>query len=292
MPKAESNPKSIQVVQSRRQLGQIMRSCRRHPDQTVGLVPTMGALHAGHLSLVEASTNQCDVTIVTIFVNPAQFGPNEDLSRYPQRFQEDLAALSEYPVEIVFAPTQKEMYPPDFSTYVDPPQVAQALEGRFRPNHFQGVATIVLKLFHLIPADISFFGQKDYQQSLVIRHMIRDLDLPMRVVVCPTVRDGDGLAMSSRNSYLSPDERKQALALSQSLKWAAQHAADGERRSAVLMSGMRHLFEEYGVTEIDYIALVDPDTLQEVDRVQGTTLAAVAAHIGETRLIDNCFIEP
>ena len=292
MPKAESNPKSIQVVQSRRQLGQIMRSCRRHPDQTVGLVPTMGALHAGHLSLVEASTNQCDVTIVTIFVNPAQFGPNEDLSRYPQRFQEDLAALSEYPVEIVFAPTQKEMYPPAFSTYVDPPQVAQALEGRFRPNHFQGVATIVLKLFHLIPADISFFGQKDYQQSLVIRHMIRDLDLPMRVVVCPTVRDGDGLAMSSRNSYLSPDERKQALALSQSLKWAAQHAADGERRSAVLMSGMRHLFEEYGVTEIDYIALVDPDTLQEVDRVQGTTLAAVAAHIGETRLIDNCFIEP
>ena len=166
------------------------------------------------------------------------------------------------------------------------------MEGRFRPNHFQGVATIVLKLFHLIPADISFFGQKDYQQSLVIRHMIRDLDLPMRVVVCPTVRDGDGLAMSSRNSYLSPDERKQALALSQSLKWAAQHAADGERRSAVLISGMRHLFEEYGVTEIDYIALVDPDTLQEVDRVQGATLAAVAAHIGETRLIDNCFIEP
>ena len=243
----------MQVVQSRQQLGQIMRSCRRHPDQIVGLVPTMGALHAGHLSLVEASASQCDVTVVTIFVNPAQFGPHEDLSRYPQRFQEDLAALSDYPVEIVFAPTQEEMYPPGSSTQVDPPQVAQALEGRFRPNHFQGVATIVLKLFHLIPADISFFGQKDYQQSLVIRHMIRDLDLPMRVVVCPTVRDGDGLAMSSRNSYLSPDERKQALALSQSLKWAAQHAVDGERRSAALVSGMRHLFDEYGVTEIDYI---------------------------------------
>jgi len=281
----------MQVVQSRQQLGQIMRSCRRHPDQIVGLVATMGALHAGHLSLVEASASQCDVTVVTIFVNPAQFGPHEDLSRYPQRFQEDLAALSDYPVEIVFAPTQEEMYPPGSSTQVDPPQVAQALEGRFRPNHFQGVATIVLKLFHLIPADISIFGQKDYQQSLVIRHMIRDLDLPMRVVVCPTVRDGDGLAMSSRNSYLSPDERKQALALSQSLKWAAQHAVDGERRSAALVSGMRHLFDEYGVTEIDYIALVDPDTLQEVDRVQGTTLAAVAAHVGKTRLIDNCLIE-
>ena len=182
------------MVQSRQQLGQIMRSCRRHPDQIVGLVPTMGALHAGHLSLVEASTSQCDVTVVTIFVNPAQFGPNEDLSLYPQRFQEDLTALSDYPVEIVFAPTQEEMYPPGFSTHMDPPQVAHALEGHFRPNHFQGVATIVLKLFHLIPADISFFGQKDYQQSLVIRHMIRDLDLPMRVVVCPTVRDGDGAA--------------------------------------------------------------------------------------------------
>ena len=190
--------------------------------KTVGLVPTMGALHEGHLSLVRRARGECDVVIATIFVNPAQFGPSEDFSRYPRTIERDLELLAAEGCDLVFVPPQEEVYPSDFSTFVEPPAVALPLEGRFRPGHFRGVATVVLKLFNLIPANVAYFGQKDYQQALVIQHMVRDLNLPIKIAVCPIVREPDGLALSSRNRYLSTAEREQALALSRTLQLAEQ----------------------------------------------------------------------
>ena len=259
--------------------------------KTIGLVPTMGALHAGHLSLVAASRQQCDATIVTIFVNPTQFVGGEDFEAYPRNISQDLKLLGQHEVDLVFIPAQDEMYPAGSSTLVLPPEVAQPLEGLCRPNHFHGVATIVLKLFHMIPADVVYFGQKDYQQTLVVRQMVADLRISMRIVVCPTVREADGLALSSRNVYLNEHQREQALALSHSLQVASQLVQAGQRDSAVIISKMRQVFADAGVARIDYIALVDPETLAEVRQVNEPTVAAVAAHVGDARLIDNQLLE-
>ncbi|MEE2825253.1 MAG: pantoate--beta-alanine ligase [Planctomycetota bacterium] len=264
----------------------------RAAGKTIGLVPTMGALHAGHLSLVAASCQQCDVTIVTIFVNPTQFIGGEDFEAYPRNVPQDLKLLGQHEVDLVFIPTQDEMYPTGSSTLVQPPDVAQPLEGLCRPNHFHGVATIVLKLFHMIPADVAYFGQKDYQQTLVVRQMVADLRISMRIEICPTVRESDGLALSSRNTYLNKHQREQALALSHSLQVASQLVQTGDRESASIISKMRQVFADAGVARIDYIALVDPDTLAEVRQVNEPTLAAVAAHVGDARLIDNQLLEP
>jgi pantoate--beta-alanine ligase len=260
----------------------------RAAGRRVGVVPTMGALHAGHLSLVEAANRECGITVVTIFVNPTQFAPHEDFAKYPRTLEADLAKLATVGADVVFAPSNDEMYPAGFSTYVDPPKVAQPLEGVCRPEHFRGVATIVLKLFLAVPADAAFFGHKDYQQSLVIRHMIDDLNVPVEVRVMPTVREPDGLAMSSRNAYLGADERRRALSLSRSLKLAAQMVEQGECSAGVVRRRMHEALQDGGVDRIDYATIVHPETLAELDRLDGEAIALIAAHVGPTRLIDNC----
>jgi pantoate--beta-alanine ligase len=254
----------------------------------VGLVPTMGALHAGHLSLVEAANRECGFTVVTIFVNPAQFGPREDFARYPRALEADLEKLASVRVDAVFAPNNEEMYPPGFSTCVEPPDVARLWEGTCRPGHFRGVTTIVLKLFNAVPADAAYFGHKDYQQSAVIRRMVQDLNVPIEIRVMPTVREPDGLAMSSRNVYLSPEERRRALSLSQALKLAEQLALDGERDAAFIRRRMHEKLQSGGVDRIDYATIVDPETLIELEQLDGPAIALIAAHVGKTRLIDNC----
>jgi pantoate--beta-alanine ligase len=264
----------------------------RAAGQSIGLVPTMGALHQGHLELVRRSTEECDRTVVTIFVNPTQFGPGEDFSRYPRTLNQDLELLSGFPVDLVFTPSQQELYPPGFSTYVHPPELAATLEGTHRPGHFRGVATVVLKLFHILPASTAYFGQKDYQQLSVIRRMVRDLDVPIVIQGCPTVRESDGLAMSSRNRYLSADQRPAALGLYSALQSAQQMLQAGERGAAALEGEMREVLFRHGVDEIDYARVVDAETLAEIDLVQTTAVALIAAKVGNTRLIDNLLLVP
>jgi pantoate--beta-alanine ligase len=262
----------------------------RAAGKSIGLVPTMGALHEGHLSLVQASLADCDYTVVTIFVNPTQFGPQEDFLEYPRTLEADLDALTQCGADLVFAPSNAEMYPADFSTYVEPPRVAEPLEGQCRPGHFRGVTTIVLKLFNLVQADIAYFGQKDYQQCLVIRQMARDLEVPTEIRMCPIVRESDGLAMSSRNRYLTENERRQSLALWHSLELAKRRFARGERDGDVVGQEMRKLLADAGIKRIDYVALADPETLEPVRDLEASTMALIAAHVGDTRLIDNCRI--
>ncbi len=259
----------------------------RVAGKTIGLVPTMGALHAGHMSLVERSRRECDYTVATIFVNPTQFGPNEDFSRYPRTLDADLTLLANASVDLVFAPDTAEMYPAGNSTLVEVGQVSEPLEGQFRPGHFRGVSTIVLKLFQLIPADVAYFGQKDFQQSLVIRRMVEDLNLPIAIRVCPIVREPDGLAMSSRNRYLSLDERRRALALSQSLQVARELVRRGTQDPAVILRAMSNTIAAAGGIRVDYVTLVNPQTLEPVTKVDRPTAALVAAWVGITRLIDN-----
>jgi pantoate--beta-alanine ligase len=278
-----------QLIDHPRAMYDFVRAAQR-TGKRVGVVPTMGALHAGHLSLAEASKKSCDVTVVTIFVNPTQFGPNEDFAKYPRTLDSDLAALEPLGVDAVFVPQNDVMYPPGYSTFVDPPKVSELWEGRFRPGHFRGVATVVLKLFNACPADVAFFGAKDYQQTLVVRHMVQDLNLPIDIQVLPTLREPDGLAMSSRNRYLSASERATALTLSQSLQLAADLVAAGERRAAAVLARMHELFVQAGITQVDYIALADPETLQPVEQLDRPVVALIAARVGTTRLIDNRLI--
>lgn len=263
----------------------------RREGRSIGVVPTMGALHQGHLSLVEASVSKCDLTVVTIFVNPTQFGAGEDFGKYPRDLDADLVRLATVSDDVVvFAPSVDVIYPADHDTQVIVGAVARPFEGRCRPGHFAGVATIVLKLFQLVPADLAFFGQKDYQQALVIQRMVADLNVPIRVEVCPTVRDADGLALSSRNQYLSPQQRRQALSLSRSLQLAADLVAEGQDDAQVVLRRMRELIQQTGDVRIDYVALADPDTLQPVSRIDRPVVALLAVHIGPARLIDNAII--
>ena len=261
----------------------------RRAGQTVGVVPTMGALHAGHVSLVDAASRECDLTIVTIFVNPTQFGPGEDFGKYPRRLAEDLELLSGHGAQLVFAPSTESMYAAGHATHVEVAGPALPLEGVFRPGHFRGVATIVLKLFHLVQPDRAYFGRKDYQQSLVVRQMVRDLDLPIHVEVCPTVREADGLALSSRNQYLSIEERERALAISKSLRLAARLVGEGTRDAPTVIARMQEVLRGSNL-EIEYVALADPDTLEPRAVVDRPTVALIAARVGKTRLIDNEFI--
>lgn len=258
----------------------------------VGLVPTMGALHEGHLSLVRAAKAQCDAVAVSIFVNPLQFGPREDLARYPRSFERDSEMLAKEDVDFLFAPSTEEMYPPGAVTWVEVEGLSQKLCGGSRPGHFRGVATVVSKLFHIVEPDLAFFGQKDAVQAAIIRRMVRDLNFRIEVVVCPIVREPDGLAMSSRNVYLSPQERQQALALHRSLMEVQKRFDQGERRAAPLIdAGKQALAQEKGA-RLDYLAIVDPDTLDPVVEIRTPALAAVAAFIGGTRLIDNILLSP
>jgi pantoate--beta-alanine ligase len=286
-----SAPSPPSIVNSVADLRQIAADVRRR-GKKIGLVPTMGALHEGHLSLVRASQTECDFTVVTIFVNPTQFGPSEDYKKYPRTLEADREALAALGVSLVFAPTKEEVYRSQHATWVEVESVAKPLEGEFRPGHFRGVATIVLKLFNMAGADVAYFGQKDYQQALVIRRMVEDLNVPIRIRVCPTVREPDGLAMSSRNTYLSTDDRRRALVLWKSLCLANELVAGDQRDAATIAERMREMILSAGSAKIDYVALVDPDTMEPVGQIGSKTLAAVAVRFGDTRLIDNCLLEP
>ncbi|MGB6043133.1 MAG: pantoate--beta-alanine ligase [Pirellulales bacterium] len=266
----------------------------RLEGKRIGIVPTMGALHEGHLSLVQQSASQCGLTVVSIFVNPTQFCEGEDFGKYPRDLADDLArlaGLSERGELIVFAPPVEVVYPDGFDTRVIVGAVARPLEGRCRPGHFEGVATVVLKLFQLVPADVAFFGQKDYQQALVIRQMVRDLNLRVQIEVGPTVRDTDGLALSSRNQYLTSEQREQGLSLSRSLKLAADQVRDGERDARKILRSMREVIQSAGDVRIDYVALADPQTLRPVSPIEGPVAALVAVRVGSTRLIDNAILQ-
>lgn len=274
------------VAQSQTRCGQL-----RTAGRSIGVVPTMGALHDGHLSLVRASLAQCDFSVATIFVNPTQFGPHEDLRQYPRTWDADFEQLSQLGVDAVFAPSVEEMYPEGATTVVSPPEIARPLEGKFRPGHFEGVATIVLKLLLAIPADRAFFGQKDYQQSLVVQAMVRDLNCPVQVEVLPIVREPDGLAMSSRNRYLSPTERERALALYRTLQDARKWLEQGERCGETLSRKMKATLQP-AADSIDYAVVVDAQTLTTLTPLSTSTqvVALIAAHVGTTRLIDNLLI--
>lgn len=264
----------------------------RNAGKRIGVVPTMGALHVGHVSLVEACCRESDFTIVTIFVNPTQFGPGEDFQRYPRTLEADLKLLSKHPVDLVFTPAVETMYPAGSATFVDVGPVATLWEGAHRPGHFRGVATIVLKLFNLTAPDVAFFGQKDFQQTLVIKQLVRDLDVPVEIRVCPTIREPDGLAMSSRNAYLSPTQRNQALALSRSLRLAEELVANGERRAETILARMHELLASEAGIAVQYVAIADPQTLASLDEIKQPAIALIAAKVGATRLIDNTWLRP
>jgi len=262
----------------------------RGEDRVLGLVPTMGALHEGHLSLVRAARAACDTVAASIFVNPTQFGPNEDFSKYPRTFDDDCALLERDGVDLIFAPTVEQMYPAGASTFVVVEGVSDRLDGASRPGHFRGVTTVVSKLFHITGPHKAFFGQKDAAQVAILRKMVRDLNFPLQLVVCPIVREADGLALSSRNRYLSAKEREHALVLHRALGKMEEVAASGERSSARLIEAAREILAQEPGVRVDYVAVVDPETLKDVFEVTDGALAAVAAFVGATRLIDNVLL--
>jgi pantoate--beta-alanine ligase len=278
----------MQICDTIAGLRQAIRDRRAQPsNSTLGLVPTMGALHAGHLSLVERARRENPLVAASIFVNPLQFGPNEDLAKYPRTFADDCAQLERAGVDLLFAPTPEEMYASAAATTVDPGAIATRLDGASRPGHFLGVATVVAKLFHIVQPEHAYFGQKDAAQLAVLRQMVRDLNFPVELIACPIVRDSDGLALSSRNRYLSPEERTQALLLSRTLDAVAERIAAGERNAGTLIAAGQALLRQHPEVALDYLALVDPDTLLPVSEAVPGTLVALAAKVGTTRLIDN-----
>jgi len=256
----------------------------------VGFVPTMGALHAGHISLVRAAKAQSDFVVVSIFVNPTQFGPNEDLGKYPRTFEADRKKLEAEGVDLLFAPSVEEMYPAGAVTFVTTEGISDRLDGRSRPGHFRGVTTVVAKLFHIVEPDVAFFGQKDAAQVAIIRRMVRDLMFTVAIVVAPIIREPDGLALSSRNAYLSTGERKQATVLSRALREAEQRYRAGERASARLVEAAREIVLSEPDVRVDYIEVVDRDTLEPVAQAGTGTLVALSAVVGTTRLIDNLLL--
>jgi len=260
--------------------------------KSLALVPTMGALHEGHLSLVRRAKIQCDVIVVSIFVNPAQFGPAEDLARYPRSPEKDLELLRPLDVDVVFAPSNSEIYPPGFATFLDPGQIATVFEGAIRPGHFRGVATVVLKLSNIVRPDVAFFGQKDFQQVVVIRRLVKDLNLPVQIAVCPIVREADGLAKSSRNVYVKAEDRKAALVLSYSLKRAEEMVHAGEADAHKVLEEMRKTFDAEPRAQLDYATIVNPATLEPIDRVFPGSVALLAARLGRVRVLDNLIFGP
>jgi pantoate--beta-alanine ligase len=281
---------SLELISTAQELRQRLAQARA-TGRSVGLVPTMGALHAGHASLVDASRRECGLTVATIFVNPTQFGPHEDFSRYPRTLDADMALLGQHGADLVYLPATEEIYPPGDETLVDVGSVARPLEGICRPGHFQGVATVVLKLFLRVQPDVAFFGRKDYQQSLVVQRLVKDLALPIQIRVCPTIREPDGLALSSRNRYLSADDRQRALALSRALRLAAELVREKKTDARAIEGRMRDELTAAHL-EIDYVVLADPETLAPRERIDRPAVGLIAARVGTTRLIDNELFVP
>jgi len=269
---------------------QVTRQARAE-GRIVGLVPTMGALHEGHLSLVRAAQQQCSPVISSIFVNPAQFGPQEDFTKYPRNMDADRAALEALGVEYLFAPTAAEMYPNGFRTWVQVDGLSDRLEGRSRPGHFRGVCTVVLKLLEIAQPNFAYFGRKDAQQARIIRQMAADLNLDTQIVVCPIVREADGLALSSRNAYLTAGERRAATVLHRALTTAQQEIVRGERDAARLIASLRRVMESEPLASVDYVEIVDADTLEPVVNLRRACLVLLAVFLGRTRLIDNMLVE-
>ncbi len=259
----------------------------RAGGKSIALVPTMGALHAGHVSLIRAARAECSFVAVSIFVNPAQFGPKEDLSRYPRPFDDDVKICTRENVDLVFHPTPTIMYPPSFKTFVEVHDLQDVMCGASRPGHFRGVATVVLKLFNIVQPDVAYFGQKDAQQARLLEQMIRDLDVPVKLKVCPIVREPDGLAMSSRNAYLDAKQRSHATVLHRALQAAWQRIEAGQRDAKSLLRDIRVMIEATPGARIDYVTVVDMDRLQPIEYLKGRVLIAVAVYFGTTRLIDN-----
>lgn len=258
--------------------------------RVVGLVPTMGALHEGHLSLVRSAANECDAVLASVFVNPTQFAPGEDYDRYPRDLRADATLLEAAGADALFAPEVATVYPGDETTTVDVGAIGTTLEGAARPDHFRGVATIVLKLFGIAPADRAYFGQKDYQQTVVVRRMTRDLNVPIEIVVCPIVREPDGVAMSSRNAYLTPDERREAVALVESLRLVERLVGQGEHDAERLRAAVGRHFAQYVRAELEYVDFMENGTLTPVKSVKSGTVAVLAARLGSTRLLDNAVL--
>jgi pantoate--beta-alanine ligase len=273
-------------------IDQVRRAVReaRGRGRKVGLVPTMGAIHEGHASLIRAARGEAGCVVVSIFVNPTQFGPGEDLGRYPRPLEKDMAVCRREGVDVVFTPSAAEMYPDGFATSVHVAGLSEKMCGAFRPGHFDGVCTVVAKLFTIVQPDVAYFGEKDAQQLAIIRRMAADLDLPLEIRGCPLVREPDGLALSSRNAYLSADERRRATALSAALAEAKLALAAGERDAAKVAAAVRRRLEAAAGVEIQYVAVVDPDTLADLARIADKVLVAVAAKVGATRLIDNVLL--
>src|SRR5262249_40102851 len=281
----------MEITNRRQRMSSVARKIRREQDRTVGLVPTMGALHEGHLSLVREARRMCDVVVVTVFVNPTQFGPGEDFEHYPRDLTKDTALLTDYNVEYIFAPPIEEIYPKGFSTYVTVEGLSEQLEGASRPGHFRGVATVVTILLNTVRPDFAFFGQKDAQQALVIRRLVRDLAMDTEIVILPIVREDSGLAISSRNLYLTTDEQKSATVIHRALVQAKAAYKEGERSAGRLADMIRATVESEPRARLDYVTISDAETLERVDRVdERPTLIAIAAYIGKTRLIDNMIL--
>lgn len=267
-----------------------LRKIRKDLPPPVGIVPTMGFLHAGHLSLVEKAAEECRSVVVSIYVNPTQFGPQEDFGSYPRDIPMDLALLEKHGVDLVWIPQSEEMYPPGFQTWVEVDELSRVLEGEKRPGHFKGVATIVTKLFTAVEPDKAYFGQKDAQQTLVIKRLVLDLNLPVEIVVCPTKREDDGLAMSSRNVYLNPDERKSAPVLYRALMAAEVAFSEGESDAKQLRELMLKIIQSEPLATVDYVSCADVETLQELSGPINEALLSLAVRFGNTRLIDNLMI--
>ncbi len=264
-----------------------LRAIRPSLEPRVGFVPTMGYLHEGHLSLVRRARQECQSVVVSIFVNPTQFGPGEDLARYPRDLERDLRLLDPLGVDLLWAPTAEVMYPPGFQTWVEVEGLTRPLEGAARPGHFRGVTTVVAKLFNAVQPQVAYFGQKDAQQAVVVRRMTQDLNFPIEIVVCPTVREADGLAMSSRNVYLDPPQRQAATVLYRALSAARAAYDGGERQAERLRQVMRQVLASEPLAQVQYVSCADYETLEELEQVRGRALLSLAVFIGKTRLIDN-----
>jgi len=280
----------MEVAETIESVRSLVAAARKRGDK-VGLVPTMGALHVGHISLIEAATKDCDFVVVSIFVNPTQFGPGEDLENYPRPFEADLEICRKAGVDVVFAPSPDQMYPAENLAWVTVEKLTSPLCGRGRPTHFRGVTTVCTKLFNIVGPDVAYFGQKDAQQAIVIKRMVADLNMPLEIVICPTVREPSGLAVSSRNKYLSEQQKEDATCLYKSLQRCREMIEDGTTDAAKIVAEMEQILRRVPELQIEYVSIVNAETLEHVGHVSGKILAAVAARIGPARLIDNILVD-
>ena len=280
----------MEVAETIESVRNLVRAAGRQGNK-IGLVPTMGALHVGHISLIEAAAKDCDFVVVSIFVNPTQFGPGEDIENYPRPFEADLEICREAGVDVVFAPAPQQMYPAENLSWVTVEKLTEPLCGRGRPVHFRGVTTVCAKLFNIVTPDVAYFGQKDAQQAIVIKRMVADLNMPLEIVVCPTVREPNGLAVSSRNQYLSEQQKQDATNIYKSLQTCRRMIDAGVSESRQIIAEMRKMLQQVPSIEIEYVSIVDAETLESVDEIAGTVLVAVAVKIGPARLIDNILVD-